>query len=123
MSKYYRYVIIKNNELKILKTKKMENLVKKELSVFDYRDYLFEDDLSVYLLVRDLSVYDNDTTIIYRSYPGDCDGAFIGTVIFTKLEKYGYVSLNDDDIDLILRHLCKLPNGLFEMRYFVDDTY
>ena len=27
MSKYYRYVIIKNNELKILKTKKMENLV------------------------------------------------------------------------------------------------
>ena len=26
MSKYYRYVIIKNNELKILKTKKMEML-------------------------------------------------------------------------------------------------
>ena len=117
MSKYYRYVIIKNNELKIL------NLVKKELSVFDYRDYLFEDDLSVYLLVRDLSVYDNDTTIIYRSYPGDCDGVFNGTVIFTKMDEYGYVSLNDDDIDLILRHLCKLPNGLFEMRYFVDDTY
>lgn len=123
MSKYYRYVIIKNNELKILKTKKMENLVKKELSVFDYRDYLFEDDLSVYLLVRDLSVYDNDTTIIYRYYPGDCDGVFNGTVIFTKMDEYGYVSLNDDDIDLILRHLCKLPNGLFEMRYFVDDTY
>ena len=120
MSKYYRYVIIKNNELKILKTKKMENLVIKDLSVFDY---LFEDDLSVYLLVRDLSVYDNDTTIIYRSYPGDCDGVFNGTVIFTKMDEYGYVSLNDDDIDLILRHLCKLPNGLFEMRYFVDDTY
>ena len=47
MSKYYRYVIIKNNELKVLKTKKMENLVKKELSVFDYRDYLFEDDLYI----------------------------------------------------------------------------
>ena len=40
-----------------------------------------------------------------------------------KMDEYGYVSLNDDDIDLILRHLCKLPNGLFEMRYFVDDTY
>ena len=36
MSKYYRYVIIKSNELKIMKTKKMENLVKKELGVFDY---------------------------------------------------------------------------------------
>ncbi len=123
MSKYYRYVIIKNNELKILKTKKMENLVKKELGVFDYRDYLFEDDLSIYLLVRDLSVYDNDTTIIYRSYPGDCDGIFNGTVIFTKMNEYGYVSLNDNDIDLILKHLYKLPNGLFEMRYSIDDTY
>ena len=123
MSKYYRYVIIKNNELKILKTKKMENLVKKELGVFDYRDYLFEDDLSIYLLVRDLSVYDNDTTIVYRSNPGDCDGIFNGTVIFTKMNEYGYVSLNDNDIDLILKHLYKLPNGLFEMRYSIDDTY
>ena len=122
MSKYYRYVIIKNNELKVLKTKKMENLVKKELGVFDYRDYLFEDDLSIYLLVKDLSVYDNDTTIIYRSYLGDCDGIFNGTVIFTKMNEYGYVSLNDNDIDLILKHLHKLPNGLFEMRYFVNDT-
>ena len=123
MSKYYRYVIIKNNELKILKTKRMTDLVKRELGVFDYRDYLFEEDLSIYLLVKDLSIYDDDTTIIYRGYLNDCDGVFNGTVIFTKMDEYGYVSLNDDDIDLILRHLCKLPNGLFEMRYFVDDTY
>lgn len=123
MSKYYRYVIIKNNELKILKTKKMEKLVKNELGVFDYRHYLFENDLSIYLLVRDLNVYDNDTTIIYRSSPGDCDGIFNGTVIFTKMNEYGYVSLNDNDINLIIKHLHMLPNGLFEMRYSINDTY
>ena len=41
MSKYCKYVIIKDNELKILKTKRMTDLVKRELGVFDYRDYLF----------------------------------------------------------------------------------
>ena len=123
MSKYYRYVIIKNKELKILKNKKMEKLVKNELGVFDYRHYLFENDLSIYLLVRDLNVYHNDTTIIYRSSPGDCDGIFNGTVIFTKMNEYGYVSLNDNDINLIIKHLHMLPNELFEMRYSINDTY
>ena len=33
-----------------------------------------------------------------------------------------YVSLNKDDIDLILKHINKLSNGLFEMRYFNDGT-
>lgn len=113
MSKYYSYVIIKNKELKILKTKRMEKLVKNELGVFDYRDYLFKDDLSIYLLIRDLSVYNNDPTIIYRSSLGDCDGIFNGTVIFTKMNECGYVSLNDNDIDLIIKHLHMLPNGLF----------
>ena len=101
----------------------MEKLVKNELGVFDYRHYLFENDLSIYLLVRDLNVYHNDTTIIYRSSPGDCDGIFNGTVIFTKMNEYGYVSLKENDIDLILKHLHKLPNGLFEMRYSINDTY
>lgn len=41
MSKYCKYIIIKDNELKILKTKRMTDLVKRELGVFDYRDYLF----------------------------------------------------------------------------------
>jgi hypothetical protein len=31
--------------------------------------------------------------------------------------------LNENDIDLILKHLHKLPNSLFEMRYSIDDTY
>lgn len=56
MSKYCKYIIIKDNELKILKTKRMTDLVKRELGVFDYRDYLFEEDLSIYLLVKDLSI-------------------------------------------------------------------
>lgn len=36
MSKYCKYIIIKDNELKILKTKRMTDLVKRELGVFDY---------------------------------------------------------------------------------------
>ena len=56
MSKYCKYIIIKDNELKILKTKRMTDLVKRELGVFDYRDYLFEEDLSIYLLVKDGTV-------------------------------------------------------------------
>lgn len=123
MSKYCKYIIIKDNELKILKTKRMTDLVKRELGVFDYRDYLFEEDLSIYLLVKDLSIYDDDTTIIYRGYLNDCDGVFNGTVIFTKMDELGYVSLSNNDVDLILKHLCKLPNGLFEMKYSIDNTY
>lgn len=119
MSKYCKYIIIKDNELKILKTKRMTDLVKRELGVFDYRDYLFEEDLSIYLLVKDLSIYDDDTTIIYRGYLNDCDGVFNGTVNFTKMDELGYVSLSNNDVDLILKHLCKLPNGLFEMRYSI----
>ena len=107
MSEYCRYVIIKNNELKILETKRMIKLIKKELGFFDYRDYLFEDNLSIYLLVSDLSIFGDDTSIIYRSYPGDCDSTFNGTVIFTKMNEHGYVSLNKDDIDLILKHINK----------------
>ena len=91
MSEYCRYVIIKNNELKILVTKRMTKLIKKELGFFDYRDYLFEDNLSIYLLVSDLSIFGDDTSIIYRSYPGDCDSTFSGTVIFTKMNEHGYV--------------------------------
>lgn len=34
MSEYCRYVIIKNNELKILVTKRMTKLIKKELGFF-----------------------------------------------------------------------------------------
>ena len=70
-----------------------------------------------------ISIYDDDTTIIYRGYLNDCDGVFNGTVIFTKMDELGYVSLSDNDVDLILKHLCKLPNGLFEMRYSIDNTY
>ena len=82
--------VVKDNELKILKTKRMTDLVKRELGVFDYRDYLFEEDLSIYLLVKDLSIYDDDTTIIYRGYLNDCDGVFNGTVIFTKMDELGF---------------------------------
>ena len=39
------------------------------------------------------------------------------------MDELGYVSLSNNDVDLILKHLCKLPNGLFEMRYSIDNTY
>ena len=123
MSKYCKYIIIKDNELKILKTKRMTDLVKRELGVFDYRDYLFEEDLSIYLLVKDLSVYDTDHTIVYRSFPDDADGYFNGTVIFTKMDDFGFASLSHNDIDIIRSHLRRLPDGLFEMSYSLKDSY
>jgi len=123
MCKLYKYVIIKDGVLCVLETDRMKEVIRNELGVFDYRDYIFDDDPSVYLLVKDLSIYDDDTTIIYRGYLNDCDGVFNGTVIFTKMDELGYVSLSNNDVDLILKHLCKLPNGLFEMRYSIDNTY
>ena len=123
MCKLCKYVIIKDGVLCVLETDRMKEVIRNELGVFDYRDYIFDDDPSVYLLVKDLSIYDDDTTIIYRGYLNDCDGVFNGTVIFTKMDELGYVSLSNNDVDLILKHLCKLPNGLFEMRYSIDNTY
>ena len=84
---------------------------------------LFEIDEKLVIPNKKLSIYDDDTTIIYRGYLNDCDGVFNGTVIFTKMDELGYVSLSNNDVDLILKHLCKLPNGLFEMRYSIDNTY
>lgn len=42
MSKYCKYVIIKDNELKILKTKRMTDLVKRELGSAHYYTHIFK---------------------------------------------------------------------------------
>ena len=68
MCKLYKYVIIKDGVLCVLETDRMKEVIRNELGVFDYRDYIFDDDPSVYLLVKDLSVYDTDHTIVYRSF-------------------------------------------------------
>ncbi len=73
MCKLYKYVIIKDGVLCVLETDRMKEVIRNELGVFDYRDYIFDDDPSVYLLVKDLSV-DTDHTIVYRSFPDDADG-------------------------------------------------
>ena len=72
----------------------MKEVIRNELGVFDYRDYIFDDDPSVYILVKDLSVYDTDHTIVYRSFPDDADGYFNGTVIFTKMDDFGFAPLS-----------------------------
>ena len=90
MCKLCKYVIIKNGVLCVLETDRMKEVIRNELGVFDYRDYIFDDDPSVYLLVKDFSIYDDDTTIIYRGYLNDCDGVFNGTVIFTKMDELGF---------------------------------
>ena len=123
MCKLYKYVIIKDGVLCVLETDRMKEVIRNELGVFDYRDYIFDDDPSVYLLVKDLSVYDAEHTIAYRSVPDDVDSYFNGTVIFTKMDDYGFVSLSNDDIDLIRSHLRRLPDGLFEMSYSLKDSY
>ena len=123
MCKLCKYVIIKNGVLYVLETDRMKEVIRNELGVFDYRDYIFDDDPSVYLLVKDLSVYDTGHTIVYRSFPDDSDGYFNGTVIFTKMDDFGFASLSNNDIDMIRNHLRKLPSGLFEMRYTMKDSY
>lgn len=102
----------------MLETDKMKEVIRNELGVFD-------DDPSVYLLVKDLSVYDTDHTIAYRSFPDDADSCFNGTVIFTKMDDFGFASLSNNDIDIIRNRLCRLPNELFEfflisIRFFCD---
>ena len=119
----HKYVIIKGGVLCVLETDRMKEVIRNELGVFDYRDYIFDDDPSVYLLVKDLSVYDTDHTIVYRSFPDDADGYFNGTVIFTKMDDFGFASLSHNDIDIIRSHLRRLPDGLFEMSYSLKDSY
>ena len=123
MSKLFKYVIIKDGVLCVMETDKMKKVIRNELGVFDYRDYIFDDDPSVYLLVKDLSVYDTEHTIAYRSVSDDVDSYFNGTVIFTKMDDFGFASLSDNDIDLIRNHLHRLPDGLFEMSYSLEDSY
>lgn len=123
MSKLCKYVIIKDGVLCVLETDRMKEVIRNELGVFDYRDYIFDDDPSVYLLVKDLSVYDTEHTIAYRSVPDDVDSYFNGTVIFTKMDDFGFVSLSDNDINIIRNHLRRLPDGLFEMSYSLKDSY
>ena len=123
MCKLCKYVIIKDGVLCVLETDRMKEVIWKELGVFDYRDYLFDDDPSVYLLVKDKSVYDTDHTITYKSDPDDVDSYFNGTVIFTKMDDFGFASLSNNDIDIIKNHLHKLPSGLFEMSYSLKGSY
>ncbi len=123
MCKLCKYVIIKDGVLCVLETDRMKEVIRKELGVFDYRDYIFDDDPSVYLLVKDKSVYDTDHTITYKSDPDDVDSYFNGTVIFTKMDDFGIASLSNNDIDIIKNHLHKLPSGLFEMSYSLKGSY
>jgi hypothetical protein len=123
MSKLCKYVIIKDGVLCVLETDRMKEVIRNELGVFDYRDYIFDDDPSVYLLVKDLSVYDTDHTIAYRSVPDDVDSYFNGTVIFTKMDDFGFASLSNNVIEIIRNHLHRLPSGLFVMSHSLKDSY
>ena len=123
MFRLCKYVIIKDGVLCVLKTDKMKEVIRNELGVFDYRNYILDDDPSVYLLVKDLSVYDTDHTIAYRFFLDDVDSYFNGSVIFTKMDDFGFASLSNNDIDIIRNHLCRLPNGLFEMCYSLKGSY
>lgn len=115
----YTYAMIKNNKFNVLKTKNLSMIIKKELGVFDYQDYLFDENEYIYLLVRDLSFYDNNTSITYRNIDDEIT-CFNGTVIFTRMNENGYVSLSDNDLAAIRKHLCQLDNGIFDMRYSID---
>lgn len=80
---------------------------------------------SVYLFLTcfPISVYDTDHTIAYRSVPDNVDSYFNGTVIFTRMDDFGFASLSNNDVDIIRKHLHRLRDGLFEMSYSSKDNH
>ena len=82
-------------------------------------------DGSVYLFLTcfPITVYDTDHTIAYKFVQDDVDSYLNGTVIFTRIDDFGFASLSNKDIDIIRNHLHRLPDGLFEMSYSSKDSY
>lgn len=122
MSKSYKYVLIENGIMKVCCTKRMNKTVKDIFAFFDYRDYLFEEDSSLYILVKDMSYFDEKPTILYLSPFEDDDVSFNGTIVFAKFNEEGFTSLTNKDITLIQQHLHKLSNGLFQMYYSLNAS-
>lgn len=121
MSRLFRYLMIKNGDVVAIETRNVLKSIVNEFKVFDYRDYLFDEDLDIYVFVKDLSYYDDNHTIYYY-YGDDLIETFNGTVIFARMVENGFRTLSKNDIELINNHLSRIDRNSFKLNYFANSV-
>lgn len=113
-NKIIRYLIFKNGEMKVKETDDFNKVIKKELGRFDTADYLFDDDLSIRVLVKAESLFNENETIYYY-YKGEYIQPFCGTVIFTKTNTSSFKSLSKQNIKLLTENTYQIDETRFKM--------
>ena len=121
MSRLFRYLMIKNGDVVAIETRNVLKSIVNEFKVFDYRDYLFDEDLDIYVFVKDLSYYDDNHTVYYY-YGDDLIETFNGTVIFARMVENGFRTLSKNDIELINNHLSRIDRNSFKLNYFANNV-
>lgn len=121
MSRLFRYLMIKNGDVVTIETRNVLKSIVNEFEMFDYRDYLFDEDLDIYVFVKDLSYYDDNHTVYYY-YGDDLIETFNGTVIFAKMVENGFRTLPKNDIELINNHLSRIDRNSFKLNYFANSV-
>ena len=121
MSRLFRYLMIKNGDAVAIETRNVLKSIVNEFKVFDYRDYLFDEDLDIYVFVKDLSYYDDNHTVYYY-YGDDLIETFNGTVIFARMVENGFRTLSKNDIELINNHLSRIDRNSFKLNYFANSV-
>lgn len=121
MSRLFRYLMIKNGDVAAIETRNVLKSIVNEFKVFDYRDYLFDEDFDIYVFVKDLSYYDDNHTVYYY-YGDDLIETFNGTVIFARMVENGFRTLSKNDIELINNHLSRIDRNSFKLNYFANGV-
>lgn len=121
MSRLFRYLMIKNGDVVAIETRNVLKSIVNEFEMFDYRDYLFDEDLDIYVFVKDLSYYDDNHTVYYY-YGDDLIETFNGTVIFARMVENGFRTLSKNDIELINNHLSRIDRNSFKLNYFANSV-
>ncbi len=88
MCKLCKYVIIKNGVLCVLETDRMKEVIRNELGVFDYRDYIFDDDPSVYILCKGFKYMILIILLFIDLFQMMLTVILMETVIFTKMDDF-----------------------------------
>lgn len=121
MSRLFRYLMIKNGDVVAIETRNVLKSIVNEFKMFDYRDYMFDEDLDIYVFVKDLSYYD-DNHAVYYYYGDDLIETFNGTVIFARMVENGFRTLSKNDIELINNHLSRIDRNSFKLNYFANSV-
>ncbi len=113
--------MIKNGDVVAIETRNVLKSIVNEFKMFDYRDYMFDEDLDIYVFVKDLSYYDDNHTVYYY-YGDDLIETFNGTVIFARMVENGFRTLSKNDIELINNHLSRIDRNSFKLNYFANSV-